>query len=350
MSVVIPLVVDSEGCGFGATSDASWLDVRREADALVLDVDANVSTGIHRSLIVVHGSSDQVPLAMFEVTLRAMHQAPEGSPRYALVLGVDGLRPDAIAPSETPNIDWLFDHGAGTLTASTQLETDTVSGPGWASILTGVDADKHLVDGNDDLGDIDRAFPTLLKRALDAGLEVGMGVNWVGVLALAESEVTRGVRLGDDATVAARTATMLREQDRRLVFVHFDDPDHTGHDTGYGPDNPAYVETLAGVDRNIGTLLDAVLERPTVAGEDWLIVLTTDHGGEGTGHGPRTPIHRTIPLLFASPAMAPGVLEGAFVSHLDVHPTTLAFLGIEPLATWELDGVVAVRARPSRAD
>jgi len=225
-------------------------------------------------------------------------------------------------------------------------EADTLSGPGWASILTGVDAAKHLVDGNDDLGDIDRAYPTLLKRALDAGLSVGMGIHWVGVLSLTESEVTRGVRLGDDPTVAQRTAAMLRDQDRRLVFVHFDDPDHTGHASVFGAENPAYVETVSGVDENVGVLLDGILERPDVANEEWLVVVVTDHGGEGTMHGPRNPICRTIPLYFTSPAIAPGMLAGSAPSHLDVHPTTLAFLGIEPRTDWGLDGVVAVRATP----
>ncbi|NCQ33498.1 hypothetical protein GW813_00195 [bacterium] len=202
------------------------------------------------------------------------------------------------------------------------------------------------MDGNDDLGDIDRAYPTLLKRALDAGLSVGMGIHWVGVLSLTESEVTRGVRLGDDPTVAQRTAAMLRDQDRRLVFVHFDDPDHTGHASVFGAENPAYVETVSGVDENVGVLLDGILERPDVANEEWLVVVVTDHGGEGTMHGPRNPICRTIPLYFTSPAIAPGMLAGSAPSHLDVHPTTLAFLGIEPRTDWGLDGVVAVRATP----
>ena len=75
---------------------------------------------------------------------------------YALVIGIDGVRSDAFELASTPNIDRLSDEGAWTLDASTQLEADTMSGPGWTSILTGVDADKHLVDGNNDLGELFR--------------------------------------------------------------------------------------------------------------------------------------------------------------------------------------------------
>lgn len=35
-------------------------------------------------------------------------------------------------------------------------------------------------------------------------------------------------------------------------------------------------------------ILNAIESRPTYAQEDWLIVITTDHGGIGTSHGGQT--------------------------------------------------------------
>ena len=89
------------------------------------------------------------------------------APRKSLAIGIDGLRSDGLARANTPNLDRLALGGASTLDASTQRTADTMSGPGWASILTGVEAEDHDVDGNADLGQIDRAFPTFLKRAKD---------------------------------------------------------------------------------------------------------------------------------------------------------------------------------------
>ncbi|NCQ33497.1 hypothetical protein GW813_00190 [bacterium] len=85
----------------------------------MLSVEGDVPTGLHHSLVTLFGSSEDVPLAVFEVTLRAWHRAPPGSPHYALVIGIDGLRPDAIAPAHTPNVDWLVTHVGGTLSART---------------------------------------------------------------------------------------------------------------------------------------------------------------------------------------------------------------------------------------
>ena len=69
-----------------------------------------------------------------------------------LVIGIDGLRPDALNAARTPAIDSLIDNGC--FSESTKIlgeryrKNDTVSGPGWSSFLTGVWADKHGVDNN----------------------------------------------------------------------------------------------------------------------------------------------------------------------------------------------------------
>jgi len=39
------------------------------------------------------------------------------------------------------------------------------------------------------------------------------------------------------------------------------------------------------VDGHVGGVLNALYSRPNYANEDWLILITTDHGGIGTGHG-----------------------------------------------------------------
>jgi arylsulfatase A-like enzyme len=259
-------------------------------------------------------------------------------------MGIDGLRPDAIAPARTPTLDMLFEHGAGTLAASTQLTGDTVSGPGWASILTGVEVERHGVTSNDTavMQGIDRGVPTMLGAAFDAGLDTGLIVHWLQLPLLVEAGPMQGFRFGDDATVAS-TAVRYLTQPRDLLFLHFDDCDHAGHATGYGPSNPDYLAAVEGVDTHLATVLDGVLERPTYAEEAWMFVLVTDHGGEGTGHGPRNAINQTIPLLFVRPGMTPATLSAG--NHMDVAPTVLSYLGVDLGAVH--DGVVVEAALAS---
>ena len=69
-----------------------------------------------------------------------------------LVIGIDGVRPDALQIADTPAIDELIT--AGAFTKNTKIlgdryrDNETISGPGWSSFLTGVWADKHGVNDN----------------------------------------------------------------------------------------------------------------------------------------------------------------------------------------------------------
>jgi hypothetical protein len=70
-----------------------------------------------------------------------------------LIIGVDGCRPDALTAAMTPNLDALIQ--AGTLFEGTDIrepdgtdKADTISGPGWSNLLTGVWPDKHNVLDN----------------------------------------------------------------------------------------------------------------------------------------------------------------------------------------------------------
>ncbi|MBY0261086.1 MAG: alkaline phosphatase family protein, partial [Phycisphaerales bacterium] len=70
--------------------------------------------------------------------------------RKVLIIGIDGLRPDALAAADAPSIDALIADGA--YSAAAQAEDITISGPGWSSMLTGVHRDKHGVTGNSFVG------------------------------------------------------------------------------------------------------------------------------------------------------------------------------------------------------
>ena len=67
--------------------------------------------------------------------------------------------------------------------------------------------------------------------------------------------------------------------------MHFDDVDITGHGNGYGVNIAPYISAIEGVDALIGDVLSALESRDNYAAENWGIIVTTDHGGIGFGHG-----------------------------------------------------------------
>ncbi len=337
--VEVELVSSGTPCeALVAQASAPFVEVALAEGRLVLWWrDLGLPTGAHEALVeVVEGDT---VLAALTVHAQVFAQAPPGSPRRTLMIGIDGLRSDALARAATPFIDRLARHGAWTPEGSTQLTGDTMSGPGWASILTGVEVAKHDVDSNADLFEIERTYPTWIKRAHDE-LELATAVvaHWAPISdSLIEADAMDHRATGEHEEVTEGMAQVLAAAAHAAHFVHFDDVDHAGHATGFSPDNPEYVAAIERVDAAVGRLLDAILARPEVAQEEWLITLTSDHGGEGTGHGARNRVNRRIPVIIAGPSVPAGRLDG-FVSQMDPAATTLAFLGLRPQRSWGLDG------------
>ena len=80
--------------------------------------------------------------------------------------------------------------------------------------------------------------------------------------------------------------------------------------------------------------------RPSYEQEDWLVIVTSDHGGQGTGHNNGHNVPEILnSFLIVSGAAAGRVASSNDTTYLvDVVPTALAHLGIEPAEEWGLDG------------
>lgn len=108
----------------------------------------------------------------------------------------------------------------------------------------------------------------------------------------------------------------------------------------HSPDRLAYFQTLAGMDDNIGRLLDT-LDRTGVA-DDTLVIYLGDNGYYLGEHGlgdKRTAYEESIriPLLLRYPRRLPDPqVRDEMVLNLDLAATILDYCGLEP--AWEQDG------------
>lgn len=267
--------------------------------------------------------------------------AAEPQPKV-LIIGIDGLRPDALAAASTPHLDTLINEGA--FSDKAQTGEVTKSAPGWASMLTGVWAHKHGIESNDfSLKWNLRRYPTLitrLTRLRPKAVTVSLAA-WVGGNLFLSDDAdfrvkNRSYKLTDDQ-VAGNAVRLLGEIDPELICLHFDGVDAAGHRFGFDPTQPKYLEAAERVDGLIGRVLDALRKRQNYAQEDWLILSVSDHGGQGKRHGPNTPECRTIFFL----AHGRSVRQGPIVPApriVDVAATALVHLGIQPHPRWKLDG------------
>jgi predicted AlkP superfamily pyrophosphatase or phosphodiesterase len=254
-----------------------------------------------------------------------------------LIIGLDGCRPDALQQAQAPHLHDLSQTGA--FSDKAQTGDITISGPGWASMLTGVWRDKHGVRDNKFEGANFKQYPHFFRRLKEArpSAHTVSIVHWEPIATRIVTAADLSSKYLRDARVAEEACHVLSEQDPDAVFVHFDDVDGAGHKYGFHPRVKEYLQAIWQTDVYVGLLLGAMRQRKTYAQEDWLILVSTDHGGSGTEHGKNIPEHRTIFVIVSGPSAARGLIEPP-PAIVDVAATALTHLGVTIQAQWHLDG------------
>jgi arylsulfatase A-like enzyme len=123
------------------------------------------------------------------------------------------------------------------------------------------------------------------------------------------------------------------------MFVYLGSVDVAGHRYGFHPSVPQYKESLEIVDGQIGRIVSALHKRPHYDAEHWLVLVATDHGGQGTSHsaGQNIPETHTVFLIVSGPDAARGKIDGP-TAQVDVVATALAHMGVAIDPKWQLDG------------
>lgn len=234
---------------------------------------------------------------------------PKGkTEKKAIIIGYDGCRADILATKSDDNsavsavlkdggsINLLYCGGVNYPEKNTQ---DTSTAPGWCSILTGQWADVHGVTGNDIPKSMDAK--TLMTTLTEDGTigSASFITKWAGHFSrknatyLPEVDYCTEHALpvtftkcdGDEASHETVMAEVADPACSDFIFVIYEPTDSTGHNEGFSFNNPAYKEAFAKMDAYGYETIEAIKARETYDTEDWLIIVTSDHGGIKTGHG-----------------------------------------------------------------
>ena len=257
--------------------------------------------------------------------------------KKVLLIGIDGCRPDALQAAHTPNLDSLIEGGAVSFVA--QTGEHTISGPGWASMLTGVGIGKHGIVDNSFADPHFDTYPHFFNRLNEVRPELHTAsvVNWEPINGRILSHADFAFSDDSDSEVSRAVIQLIAKDDHDVVFLHLDNVDVAGHTLGYGPEHASYLKAIEVVDSQVGKVLNAIKSRKSYSEEDWLVIVSTDHGGTGNKHGPDTPENRTIFLIVSGSPAQRGVIEPS-PQIFDVPPTIFAHLGIDVQDSWGWDG------------
>jgi len=208
------------------------------------------------------------------------------STKKVLFIGIDGCREDALRVANTPNLDQLKSNG---IYSPDALNDDiTISGPGWSALLCGVWSEKHLVTNNDFSNNNYETYLSILKyiNEADPDFHTVSICHWNPINdEIIQDDADFKLNVDTDAELSTQASNYISVNDPDFVFLHFDDVDIVGHSYGFSPFVPEYISVIEETDNLIGPVIQAVEQRASFAEEDWLIIISTDHGGRGTSHG-----------------------------------------------------------------
>jgi predicted AlkP superfamily pyrophosphatase or phosphodiesterase len=273
--------------------------------------------------------------------------------KRALYIGIDGTRYDAITAAEAPNLKALAKDGIYAdnclVLGERYQKNDTISGPGWSSILCGVWADKHGVHDNSFNGRKYEEYPHFFARLKSQQKEARTVslVTWKPIDEFITSAADEHKFWEDDtkdyakfdAAVAEESLKELADSKLTCLFAYFGQTDVAGHAHGFHPTVKPYLTAIENVDKHVGALLAAVKKRESYKDEDWIIVVTSDHGGKGTGHsnGHKVPEILNSFLIVSGDSAQRGKFEEQTYL-VDAPVTVLAHLGVKLEESWKLDG------------
>ena len=286
---------------------------------------------------------------------------------------VDGIPADVIEKVNTPALDEIaaqgkYMHAFVGGEKSNYTETPTISAVGYNSLLTGTWVNKHNVWDND-IKEPNYHYPTifrLLKEQFPAR-KIAVFSSWTDnrTKLVGDHLATTGNIDVDDHADGFELDTLRFPHDKNNAYMHKIDEavtkaavegikikapdlswvyleytDDMGHKFG---DSPQYYHAIEQMDSLVGKVWQAVQLRQLHFNEDWLIVVTTDHGRDektGKGHGGQTERQRSTWIVTNSNQLN-NYTRYYTPAIVDIMPTIARFMNIklDDNIAREIDGI-----------
>ena len=286
-------------------------------------------------------------------------EAEMTAPKTLFVV-MDGIPADVIERVATPNLDQITAGGGfGRAYVGGEIggasESPTISAVGYQSLLTGTWANKHQVFDNDvaspnyaywDIFRMAKTHSPGLLTALFSTWEdnrtklIGDGLAAAGghkldfyldglehdVERFPEDRAATNIK-AIDGYLAEQAAEYLLAKGPDLSWVYFQYTDDVGHRVGDSSEMDAAVSFTDGL---VGTLWASIKARQETFDEDWLVVITTDHGRDalnGKGHGGQSERERSTWIATNSGCLANRFYDTPAI--VDIVPSILAHMHIK---------------------
>lgn len=270
--------------------------------------------------------------------------------KHIVVIGIDGLGAKGVIDAATPILDSLMKVGTYSLQAKAVIPT--VSSPNWASILMGTKPEEHEISSNSwkrkDIeektycnGKKGETYPTIFKviREQYPNADLACFHDWDDFGRLVEQGVPTILAdtKGEDKTLQEAKRYILQNKPL-FTFIHLDHVDHAGHD--YSWESTEYIKAVEKADKMIGEVIETLKQAQII--DNAILIIVSDHGGKGKGHGRLSIEELTIPFVIAGKNIKNSFELQQKVSNADISPTVAYLLGCKAPECWTGKAVIEV--------
>ena len=279
--------------------------------------------------------------------------------KKVLFVIADGIPESIFLKAPKPAIQQIIDKGAflpcyvgGQRGGVSQ--SPTISAVGYNSLLTGTWANKHGVVDNS-IKNPNYNYPTIFKVFKDQYplKKIGVFSTWLDnrtklvgdglpvtgnihvdyhrdgyeldTLQFPHDKNAHYIHLIDEKVIA-EAAQVIKDSAPAMSWVYLEYTDDMGHRYG---NSPQLDTAIAMLDKQIGRLMQAVHVREKEYNEDWLVIITTDHGRDsetGKDHGGQSDSERNTWMVMNKKPNDYALNNRTAI--VDIFPTITAFLNI----------------------
>ncbi|MGN0911449.1 MAG: alkaline phosphatase [Thermoguttaceae bacterium] len=262
--------------------------------------------------------------------------APKGV-NHVIWIGADGFGAHYTKWEELPNLAKMKENGSWTLHMRSVLPS--VSAINWETMIVGAPSEMHGFrtwgSKEPDLQPIYKGengrYPDIFSvlKAQKPDAKTAAAYDWDGIGYLFDKNAVDDNQCVKDTEAVLAAFLKQLEAKPTYAFAYFGEPDHLGHNIGWG--TPEYQASLVNVDRCVGIIL-AKLEELGMK-DDTIVYFTSDHGGSEKGHGEARMDHMEVPFVVCGPGIAVGEITDV-VANFDCAATAAWLLGLQRPQAW----------------
>lgn len=220
------------------------------------------------------------------------------SQRKLLLIAIDGLVGTEVKTIDPPTIKQLLEKSK--FSYKTKAEPVTTDAATWKTLLTGVSYSKHKIKdstfvysapaGSDPHAAQPASYASIFARILTtsrANVSSILISPWGGMINKLGGELlNNAMPVSNDQVARDSAISVVTKKNQDIVIVNFNGVNKAGIAGGFNATNANYRAAVNTVDGYIGEIMTALKARPNYnKSEEWLVVVTSTHGGIGNSYG-----------------------------------------------------------------